>query len=136
MREDNGSLEVVPAEKLPPTTPSDRPPLHAAFYVSVETPPEYPPELARELQKRASQVERELLRRLGYPARQRLRTSPLVGLAKDLKVGKSLASGGSYDIQDRLCAKDSLGQEQRSRKSINSMRHKLKNRLVEPYKEP
>ena len=135
-REDNGALEVVPAEKLPSLTPSDRPPFHAAFYIRVETPLEYPPELARELQKRASQVERELLRRLGYPARQRLRTSPLVGLAQDLKVGKPLTAVDGYDIQDKLYGEDDRGHDQNNRKSINSRRHKLKNRLVDPYKEP
>jgi hypothetical protein len=82
----------------------------------VETPPGYPPEAASQLQKRAAELERVLLRRLGYSVPERLRTSPLVTQEKDLKIGKGpLSSRATYEIIDKIYADDDLTKDQERR---------------------
>lgn len=127
-----------PDEPLPE---SRRPPRDLAFRIRVEYPPLYPSEARQHLDKELSQIERRLLRGLGYPVPQRLRASPLVSQAGDLKVvqGK-LPSGGIYDIIDAVYSpvdgqEDAdLSKDQLRRKLIKSQRSRLKKRLIKPYK--
>ena len=136
-----GSVEVtqlyihsVPiAEMKAPPMPSSMPPINSAFTARVETPIGYPPEGKTQLNKKAVQIEKELLSRLGYSVSKRLRNSPLVSQADNLKMDqKKLPSGGSYDIIDKVF-KDDLNQDPRRRKLISNRRFKLRKRLIEPY---
>ena len=124
-----GYLEA-PATPLPPS----KPPLHSAFQIRVETPIGYPPEAARQLQKEAERLARELLRRLGYRVPERLRTSSLVSQGDRLQVGEEqLPSGALYDIVENLYPDGDLAKDQERRNLIKSRRHKLRERLIKPY---
>lgn len=137
-----GSFEMTwismdyPQPDAEPLPPSSKPPAHVAFHMTIETPPGYPPEAARELAKKACESERELRRRLGYPARERLRTSPLVSMAEELRVAEGpLPSEASYDIMDKLYQNGDLGRDKERRNLIKSRRHRLRKRLVKPYQD-
>jgi len=124
--------EPVESESSPLAS---RPPVDAAFYVRVETPPGYPPEAASRLHKQATWASRELQKRLGYPTKQRLRASPLTSKTDELRMGKRpLTLGESYDIIDETYEDDDMGKDQERREQIKSRRHKLKMKLIEPYR--
>lgn len=110
-----------------------KPPRDTALYLRVETPPGYPPEAAKKLQREASQLTKELLRSLGYSIPQRLRSSPLIEIADSLKVSKDeLANGEAYAIIDDIYGED-LTDDKKRRKLIASRRNKLRKKLIEPY---
>lgn len=120
----------------PPPMPSTIPPRATAFAVRIETPVDYPPEATREMQRQAARVERLLLQKMGYPAKKRLRSSPLVSSADHLKLGKEqLPSGGAYDIAEKVFGEVAPEQDQRLRKVVKSRRDKMKKRLIKPYKD-
>lgn len=103
------------------------------FSLRVETPIEYPPEAAAQLQREVSQLAKELARQMGYNIPKRLRTSKLVSMTEDLKIKKKrLSAGDSYNIIDRIYP-DDLKEDQNRRKLISSQRQKLRRRLVKPY---
>jgi len=58
--------------------PGATPRRHSAIRMRVEFPPDYPPEAAKQLAGEAAQAGREILRRMGWPVGQRLRSSPPV----------------------------------------------------------
>ena len=136
-----GSVEIsqiyintlpFPQEETP-TMPDTMPPVNSALRARVETPIGYPPEGISQLTKEAARLEKVILSRLGYHVSLRLRNSPLVPKAYELKMNqKHLASGGSYDIIDNMF-EDDLSQDQKRRKLIKSRRYKLGKRLIEPY---
>ncbi|MBI4288394.1 MAG: hypothetical protein HY671_08220 [Chloroflexi bacterium] len=123
-------------EPEPPALES-KPPRDNTFHMRVETPVVYPPEGAAELQRQAAQLGRELLRRLGYPASQRLRGSSLVRLAKDMRIGEGpLPRRAVYDIVDDIHGEDenALNADQQRRQQVKTGRHRLRKRLVDPHK--
>jgi hypothetical protein len=117
----------------PPPMPSSMPPQASAFYMRVETPVGYPPEAARKLHKAASQLEKDILTALGYSIPKRLRTSKLVTMADKLRVANTLASGEAYDILDDIHGED-MTDDQKRRKLVASRRHKLRKRIIKPFK--
>jgi len=123
---------VTMTEK-PPPLPSSMPPQLDAFHIRVETPVGYPPEAAKQLQADAGSLARQILVSLGYRPYRRLRASSLVRMAKDLKVGERLASGGSYDIIEDVYETQDLKLDQQRRKQVKSRRHRLGRRLVDPH---
>jgi hypothetical protein len=127
-------IVTITAMLEPPPMPPSKPPLHSTFKIRVETPVGYPPEAASKLQKEAGVLRRELLKRLGYTVPERMRTSSLVSLAEDLKVGEGpLHSRGIYDIMDKVYEDGDLSEDQQRRKTIKSRRYNLRKRLIEPY---
>jgi hypothetical protein len=113
---------------------SQKPPRDNAFYLRIETPPGYPPEAAQKLQKKADQLMKELLRRLGYPVPSRLRTSKLIDHADDLQLEKfPLSSRGLYEIVAEKWKKGSVSEDEERRKLMKSRRHKGRQRLIKPY---
>jgi len=127
------NLDSPPSSALPA---SQKPPRDVAFRLRVETPPGYPPEAAQKLQKKGDRLTKELLRRLGYSIRQRLRDSPLVEMADNLRVADGqLARNEAYDIIDDIYGPaGSMKDDKKRRKLVASRRHKLKERLLKPYK--
>ena len=120
-----------PAAKL---SASGRPPRDAAFHLRVETPVRYPPEGASQLQKEATRLGGELLRRLGYSVPRRLRASPLVQMAETLRADQSpLEPGQIYHIVDDLYGEGDLSRDRQRRNMVKSGRHRVRKRLVEPY---
>ena len=121
--------------------PANKPQMQSAFTMRVEWPPQYPPEAARQIQKKASAMEKQLLELLGHKVPKRLRSSPTTAEAKKYKldITRSLSGGGIYDIVDKVYGpnvQESGGLEiQRKRNIVKSKRHKLKKKLVEPYWE-
>ena len=116
-----------PEERLPSLK---RPPWRTAFLLRVETPADYPTEAAQEIQKESQQRLKELLRRLGYRVPKRQRHSPLMSVAKKLKVSnKPLASGQVYEIMDDIYPDIDPNKEQHKRRLIASRRHKITKRL-------
>jgi len=114
---------------------SDKPKRDEAFTLEVRFPPDYPPEAAQNLSREACVLGREILRRLGYKAPQRLRTSKLLAKAKILKLDKfPVNSVDTYNIIDKMWKDENTDKEQQRRKLINRRRYKLKKRLIEPYK--
>ena len=92
----------------------------------------YPPQASANLEKRAKQLGKELFRRLGYSIPKRLRSSPLVTMADELRVAHTLASREAYDVIDDIYGED-LTDDRKRRKLVASRRHKLRKRLIEPY---
>jgi hypothetical protein len=138
-----GSVEItylfmnpVPIMNIePPPLPSSMPPLSNSFYMRIEAPVGYPPQAAKKLHKDASQLEKDILIALGYSIPKRLRTSPLVAMADNLRVAKGqLAPNEAYDIIDKIYGTDdSMENDQKRRKLVASRRNKLRKRLVKPY---
>jgi hypothetical protein len=89
----------LPADIL---TPASKPPIQSAFAMRVEWPPRYPPEAARQIQKGASDMGKQLL--LGYKVPKRLRSSPTTAEARKYKLDRTrpLSSGQIYDIVSKV----------------------------------
>ena len=120
--------------EVEPLPLSSKPPAYVAFRMRVEVPPDYPPEAASQLQKEASRLGRQLRRRLDYPTRERLRTSPLVSMVEELKMDtRPLPRRESYEIIDAVYKDEDSARDQERQRLIKSRRRKLKKRLVEPY---
>jgi hypothetical protein len=121
----------------PPKNPlptASRPPRDSAFYTRVETPPNYPPEAAMQLQKNASQLRQELLRRLGYNVSKRLRSSPLVDKAKQLKANKrKLTEKESLEVIEELYPGHDMSEEMKMLQLSKSRKYKVRRRIVKPY---
>lgn len=121
-----------PLESL--LTDSHRPPKEQAFKVELSVPPGYPPEALAELARFAAHLSRELLRRLGYKAPKRLRTSPLIDIATELGVSKKrLTEEETIQIIDKLYPEHEISQERRLLGLVKSRKHKVRKRLVKPY---
>ena len=119
-----------PQQPAEPLAPSQRPPLTSAFQVTQEIPPGYPPEATAALARRAAQLGRELARRLGYPMPYRMRRSPLISQAADLKVGQPLSSGEIYDIIETKGEGD-ISEDQKLRNRTKSQRSRVSKKLRE-----
>lgn len=118
-----GTITDVPA-------PAEKPSLYSTFQMRVEVPVGYPHDAARKLQSQATQLQRELLLRLGYTVPKRLRTSSLASIASDLKVEVNhLPSGAVYKIIDKLYGEDDLSHDKPRRNAVKVKRLRLKNRL-------
>lgn len=113
--------------------PSSLPPRHTAFWMRVETPPLFPPEARAQLEKQATELERELLRDLGYTnIPRRLRSSPLVKKASQLKASTDrLPPGGLYQIAAETPGDDSATVEEDKQlvKTLKTQRHRVRKRL-------
>lgn len=129
-------LNPVPIMNMePPPMPSSMPPQASAFYTRVETPVGYPPQGARKLHKAASQLEKDILIALGYSTPKRLRTSRMVSKADDLRIAKNrLPRRGLYKIVADTFDEGSVSEDEQRRKTVKTQRHRLKKRLMEPYK--
>jgi hypothetical protein len=122
------------APPLEPLTDSSRPPRDAAFHMRVETPAEYPPEAASDLQRAASNLGRELSRRLGYQSPRRLRSSELITTAKQLKADKSkLTEAESIEVVDNLYPNHEESEERKLLKRCRSQKNQVRQRIVKPY---
>jgi len=133
IRKGNTELPVItvpfPAMPDQPLTKQLRPAPDRAFYIRVETPPLYPPEAAAELHRQAQQAARELLRRLGYRVRQRLRTTKAVAEAKKLRIAKkSLGHREAGDIAEDIYG-EGAGTNSKLRRRVKDIRNKLRKRL-------
>lgn len=123
-----------PSDELPS---SEKPPRDDFFLIRVETPPNYPPQGAANLEKRAKKLEKELFRLLGYPVSQRLRCSRLTSIARDLKITKTrLPKRGLYDIVAATTEFASEEEDEKRRKIVKTRRYRLKKRLIKPYEVP
>ena len=120
---------------LTPLTASSKPPRHKAFMMRVDIPVDFPPEAARNLQKSASDLGRELLERLGYRVWRRQRGSKLMSRAVELRAGEpELASGEIYDIIDGIYGEyGPMTDDQQRRELIKSQRKKVRRRLKDRY---
>lgn len=135
-----GSWEtaVIFFDYEPPTSPlpeSSRPPRDEAFSVDLKLPPNYPPEAAQQMSKDAAQLSRELLRRLGYRAPRRLRTTALLPQLHKLRLNEyPLPNNAIYDIIDDTFGEGGpLTDDQRRRSLVKSRRNKLRRHLTRPY---
>ena len=128
----------LPAEEL---APSNKPPMLSAFTMRVEWPPLYPPEAARQMAKEATDMERKLLKLLGYRVPKRIRSSPITGQARKYELDKirPLPRGRIYDIVDKVYEHEggeSSGPiDKRRHDIVKSKRNKLKKKLIDPYQE-
>jgi len=108
--------------------------MHSAFYMRVETPIGYPPQGRRELEKVASQLEKDILTALGYSVPKRLRTSRLVSKADDLKIVEDrLPRRGLYEIVADTFDEGNIAEDEQRRKTVKTQRHRLRKRLIKPY---
>ena len=125
---------IPPATELPP---SRLPPRHTAFHMRVETPPGFPPEARAGLEKQAAELERELLRKLGYRGiPQRLRSSPLVKKARKLKLSTGkLPRWGLYEIATRTERERTAAEDRERIKTMKTQRHRARERLIKPYQD-
>jgi hypothetical protein len=90
----------------------------------------YPPEAARNLQRRAIRIQRKLLIRLGYSVPQRIRTSSLVTQVSKLKVNKSsLPQRGIYEIVVKLYKEGDIAQDEIRHNAVKVMRHRIRKRF-------
>lgn len=128
-------LNPVPIINMePPPMPSSLPPKASAFHMRVELPIDYPPEAARKLQKAANELEKEILRALGYAVKKRLRTSRLVSKAEDLRISETrLPKRGLYEIVAETFDEGSAQEDEQRCKTVKTQRHRLRKRLVKPY---
>lgn len=118
----------MPTKPEQPLTRDQRPELHQALYVRVETPPLYPPEAAADLHRQAQQEARELLRRLGYRVPKRQRSSALPAEASKLRIKKGkLARREAGDIALDVFGEKADG-SRAVRNRVKDKRHKLKKR--------
>ena len=126
-------LIQVPFPERPahPLTQDHRPPRAEAFYLRIETPPEYPSEAAAELARQLHQRGRALLRRLGYRVPQRMRRSIATPRVRKLRLGKARLDRHevgdiAQDIYPEIAAVDpSL------RRRVKSQRYRARKRVVE-----
>ena len=109
----------------------DRLPSRAsAFRIQAEFPPNYPPDAAAELGRRAMRFERELARRLGYQVPKRMRTSPLAAKASSLGLKQQrLPRRGIYDLMDKTYGELETSQEKTARNRIKSQRNRVRRRF-------
>ncbi len=135
----SGSVEMVllwldqtkppPDDLLPPSLP----PRHTAFGMRVETPLLFPPEARAQLEKEATELERELLRGLGYKnVPGRLRSSPLLKKAGELKASTyRLPSRGLYQIAAENYGGEftSVEEDEQLVKTLKTQRHRVRKRL-------
>jgi hypothetical protein len=138
LRQGSSETTIIYGEPMSPPEPlsaSSRPPRDTVFQLRVETPPNYPPEAAGALQKTASNLGRELLRRLGYPSPRRLRTSILVTSAQKLRANKKrLTEEESAAVIDELNPDtDNLIEDRKLHRRIRSQKYLVRKRLVKPY---
>jgi hypothetical protein len=131
----SGIISSAPEPPDHPLQAPDRPTRDEAFTIELRFPPNYPPEAAQNLSREACEFGRELLRRLGYRAAQRLRATRLLAQTDALKVNEfPLHSGDTYNIIDKMWPDEDLGRDQQRRKLVHSRRHGIRKRLTEPYK--
>ena len=124
------SVLIIPGYTINVPTPIEKPPHYSAFRMRVELPNGYPHHPARELQRQATKLQRELLLRLGYTVPKRLRTSSLSSIASKLEVKKNhLSSGAIYTIVDELYPDDDLSQDVQRRNAVKVKRNRLRKRL-------
>lgn len=128
-------MNPVPIMNIePPPLPSSMPPLHSALYMRVDTPPYYPSQAARELQRDAKKIERDILIALGYSVPRRLRVSRLVSRASDLRISQDkLPKRGLYEIVAEVFPYGSSSEDEQRRRTVKTQRHRLKKRLIKPY---
>ena len=104
--------------------------IHSAFTTRMAIPVRYPPEAARNLQRRAIRIQRKLLIRLGYSVPQRIRTSSLVTQVSKLKVNKSsLPQRGIYEIVVKLYKEGDIAQDEIRHNAVKVMRHRIRKRF-------
>ena len=121
---------------LEPLNDTSRPPRAVAFHMRVETPTGYPPEAGKELQRRATNLERELSRRLGYQSPKRLRSSELIATAKKLKANKSkLTESESLEVVESLYPDHDISEERKLIKHSKSQKNQVRQRIVRPYQQ-
>ncbi len=130
------TLDVSPDEDL---SEYRLPPRDLAFKIRTEYPPLYPSEARQRMDKDLSRIERRLLKELGYPVGERMRSSPLVDQADKLKLDQGkLPSGGIYEIIDENASSPDedgdLSNDQQLRNLFKSQRNRLNKRL-RPYLE-
>jgi len=127
------SSTLIPAQPERPTTTLDssrRPPRSKAFKVVFDPPPEYPPEAAAEMSKKAVHMERDLADRLGYTVRLRMRSSSLTSRASELRVDKQrLEPGEMYDVMDDVYEDGEISEDRKRRNIAKSQRHWVKRRF-------
>ena len=128
-------LHSVPLAAVdPPPMPSVLPPTHSAIQIRVEIPPEYPPEAASTLIKKAEKLGRKLKRSLGYPTNKRLRSSPLVSMADELRISETkLPRRTLYEIVAETYEEGDGDEDERRKNIVKTRRHRIRKRLVEPY---
>lgn len=128
-------ITMDPAPPTEPLTDFSRPPGDNAFNMRVETPPDYPPEAAKNLHQMASNLGRELLRCLGYHSPKRLRSSPLMTVAKQLKADKSkLTEAESLQIVDDLYPEHDMSQDSKLLKRCKSQKNQVRQRITRTLK--
>lgn len=118
-----------------PLQDADKPKRDEAFTIELRFPPNYPPEAAQNLSRKACEIGRELLRLLSYHVPQRSRSTKLLAKADILRVSRiPLCSGDIYNVIDEMWPDGDLERDQQRRKLVNSRRHRLRKHLAEPYK--
>lgn len=124
------ALIEIPFPTKPDRTLMDehRPPRHRAFFTRVEAPGGYPPEARSELVRMTALLERELFKKLGYPARERLRASSAVKDARRLKVGRRLVKSEIGDLSEDLYGQGAA-KDHRARGRVRSRRQRATRRL-------
>ncbi|MFC1930172.1 hypothetical protein ACFLW6_04895, partial [Chloroflexota bacterium] len=135
----HGPVETVLlwlAQTEPPSDdllPSSLPPRDSAFRMRVEAPPLFPPEARAQLEKQAVELERELLRDLGYTnVPRRLRSSPLVKKAGVLKTSTDrLPPRGLYAVATAIYGDENTTVEEDEQlvKTLKTQRHRVRKRL-------
>lgn len=135
----SGSVETVLLwldQTKPPTDdllPSSLPPRDTVFWMRVETPLRFPPEAKTQLEKQATELERELLRDLGYTnIPRRLRSSPLVKKAGELKASTDrLPRRGIYQIAAENYGDGFTSAEEDKQlvKTLKTQRYRVRKRL-------
>jgi len=99
----------------------------------VEAPPFFPPEARAQLEKQATEFERELLRDLGYAnVPRRLRSSPLLKKVNQLKVSTDrLPRRALYQIAADTSGDErtEVAKDEQLVKTLKTQRHKVKKRL-------
>ena len=110
--------------------PDRLPPRVSAFRIQAEFPPNYPPDAAAELGRRAMRFERELARRLGYKVPKRMRSSPLATKASSLLLKQQrLPRRGIYDLMDKTYGELEGSQERTLKNRIKSQRNRVQKRF-------
>jgi len=121
---------IQPQDELPV---SSLPPQHTAFLMRVETPTLFPPEARTELENEAANLERKLLRDLGYiNVPRRLRSSPLVKKASQLRASTDrLPRRGLYKIAPETSGDDfaTVEEDKQLVKTLKTQRHRVRKRL-------
>lgn len=100
----------------------------------VDLPSGIPPQASARLATKATRLEQDLARELGYDVPRRIRTSPLAGKASELRVGQErLGQGEIFNIVDDMYGEKSLeelaSEDQKLRNRVKSQRNRLKKRF-------